>query len=308
MKVLSGGLQTSFQDLGRIGYMHQGVSHSGAMDQDSLRLANWLVGNPIDHVGIEITLIGPEIKFETPLIVAISGASFELTLNGRSIETNQSYRVNNGDVLTFGKCKTGARAYLAVSGKPEIPKMLDSYSTHLTANFGGFRGRALRIGDKISITPYDRKDFRLRTLPDSLRASYTGNYLVRCCNTVESDWFSHDQLNAFENQKFQVSPQSNRMGLRMAGEAIKQDYTKEMLSSGLIQGSIQIPNTGLPIISSVDGQTIGGYPRIANVINSDLPLLGQLKAGDRVSFQLIEKQSAQTLFLEKEMLFKRLFE
>ena len=299
MKIIKQGLQTSFQDMGRSGFMHQGVSLSGAMDTDSLKLANWLVGNEPGAACLEITLIGPTIEFEESIQIAICGAKFELTLNDSPIGNGQTFSVKPGDVLIFGKLIAGARAYLSFSARPELKEFLESTSTHLTANFGGFNGRALKKDDQIKLLA--KKYIKPRVLPPHLTAKYSGNYLLRCTNSVETSFFEK-VADKFFTQQYHVSADSNRMGIRLIGNPLKLDENMSIQSCGLTLGSIQIPPSGLPIISSVDGQTIGGYPRIANVISCDLSVLSQVKANDKVSFTPISVETARNLYAQKTKL------
>ena len=305
MKFIKSGMQTSIQDLGRIGLMNLGVSQGGAMDQDSLKLANWLVGNPTDAPAFEITLIGPVIEFQHSLLIAICGAQFELFLNQTPVDNNCCIKVSAGDQLRFGKLINGARAYLSISAHFQIPRVLSSYSTHLIAGFGGYKGRQIKDNDKLDITP--RNCQIERVLPANWQRNYSGNYLIRCVNSVETELFSKDMSESFFSQSYQVSPQSNRMGIQLEGDFDSLSNSIEITSSGLTLGSIQITPSGKPIISTVDGQTIGGYPRIANVISSDLPLLGQLKASDRVNFTLIEYEYAVTILQNKEQFLQSIF-
>ena len=301
MKILRGGLQTSFQDLGRRGFMHQGVSISGAMDADSLKLANWLVGNDLNQVALEVTLIGPTIEFEESMQIAVCGAHFELSFNETLIKNGRTISVKPGDRLEFKKLLSGARAYLSFSSNPELKESLGSYSTHLTANFGGFKGRPLKDGDEIKFgsRPYTTE----RKLPPELISHYSGNYLLRCTASVESEALEKYQADFF-NRKFKVSADSNRMGVRLIGTPLDISQDISIQSSGLTPGSIQIPPSGLPIISSVDGQTTGGYPRIANVISCDHSILGQLRANDIVSFCLVSLEQAKKLLIDKSRYLK----
>jgi len=287
---MKAGLQTSIQDLGRNGFMHLGVSQSGAMDPTAMKKANWLVNKPIDSPVIEITLIGPKIRFSHDTSFAICGAEFDLYLNGNLVFNDKLVNANQGDILEFDKLLSGARSYMAFSGKLNLLPMLNSYSTHLTSQFGGFNNRAFKDSDSLEITPMP--PVKTKQLNPKFQASYTGNYLLRCIESVESCQFNQQQSDQFFCQSFVVTADSNRMGIRLKSQALQFEKYPEILSSGLVQGSIQIPPSGQAIISSVDGQTMGGYPRIANIISADLPLLGQLKAGDKINFFLVDQAYA----------------
>lgn len=290
---IKAGLQTSIQDSGRIGFQHLGVSKSGAMDPRAMQLANWLLGNSPDSPVLEITQIGPVLIAHAKVSIAICGAEFELTLNNQSINGRKAIVLNPNDRLVFGRLKQGARAYLAIRGSFDVNQQLGSYSTHLTAGYGGYKNRQLLDGDKLYFTT--KPAIKERQLSQRKRPTYSGNYLFRCVDSLESAQFTRNQKDQFLSNSYQISPNSNRMGIRLTGKPIPNSTPVEIVSTGLTQGSIQIPADGMPIISSVDGQTIGGYPRIANVIAGDLPLLGQLKAGDKISFALVDLLTASEI-------------
>lgn len=297
---IKSGMQTSIQDLGRQGQMHNGISHSGAMDLIALKVANWLLSNPLNSPVIEITLVGPVIRFEQDMFIAISGAQFELSLNNKSICNNEKIKVTSGDILSFGKLINGTRAYLSLSTKIDVPKIFNSYSTHLTVNFGGYKGRSFKNGEKLNCLLLDRNKKDDKKVPKYVNNAYTGSYILRCTTSVETNLFTEKQKANFIAKKYSVNANSNRMGIRLNESALEFENPIEITSSGLMQGSIQITPAGLPIISSVDGQTIGGYPRIANIITSDLPLLGQLKANDKVSFMFISHNQANKIFNKQQ--------
>ena len=304
MKILKPGLLTTIQDAGRSGMMHLGVSASGAMDPLSMKLANWLVDKPLTSAVIEITIIGPTIEFQNDLSIAITGADFDLYLNGDLVFVNQSIKVKAGDTLEFDKLNYGARAYLAISADFKIDSVYQSYATHLIASFGGYQGRELAIGDVIQLK--NCRQTKFKALPKQFCFNYSGSYFLRTCQSVESNLFCKQDKQFFHEQAFTVSPESNRMGIRLKGTPLTNSNIPSITSSGLTQGSIQIPPSGLPIISSVDGQTIGGYPRIANIISADLPLLGQIKAGDKIRFAEIDMGLAQSILKQQVGMFSEL--
>lgn len=304
LRFIKPGLQTSIQDAGRTGFMHQGISRSGAMDSVSLLLANWLVSNEINQAAIEITLVGPTIEFTDSYSIAVCGAEFDLTLNDVVIANNEVIYVNKGDVLAFKQLRKGVRAYLAIAGKLNVDEIFASQSTHLTANFGGYKGRQIKSADVLEIQ--DKHKPNKRELPREYRPTFSGSYLLRCIKGLEVDGFDKESTNRFYNSTYKISNDSNRMGLRLDGDAVISGNTVELISTGLVLGSIQVPPSGLPIISSVDGQTIGGYPRIANVISSDLNILGQLKVGDKINCLLISREEALQQVKLKQTFLDRL--
>lgn len=296
---LEAGLQTSIQDKGRQGFYDYGVGQSGAMDRLSLALANWLLGNPLYHPAIEVTLLGPEIEFQEAVTLAVTGAEFDLKLNGKSIGLYEAFDVDKGDRLSFGAAKKGMRAYLAVAADFSIKPQLGSYSTHLTAHLGGFNGRAFTAGDKLAL--YDCRAVDEQVLAPEYKLQFLGDYVIRCIPSVETERFSKVQLKAFQAQSFNVSVDSNRMGIRLEGAKITFEMN-DIVSMGLMPGTIQLPPSGQPIIAGVDAQTIGGYPRIAQVAEVDKPLLGQLRPGDSVTFQLITLEQARSFYQDQALL------
>jgi biotin-dependent carboxylase-like uncharacterized protein len=306
------GLQTSIQDGGRQGLMHQGVSTSGAMDTTAMAMANWLVGKDKTSPLFEFTLIGPAIEFSQSLHISITGAQFELTLNNTPVSSYQTIHVKAGDKLNFGKRLQGARAYMAFSGdllfeNKALPDVLGSKSTHLTAGYGGINGKAIRDNSTFTINfPDIKSQVSLRNIDYKNVPNSGHNCFLRCVSAPESSMFNAAQHENFYQQTFNVNPNSNRMGLRLEGEPINFHLPMNITSSGLIQGSLQIPPSGLPIISSVDGQTIGGYPRIAVVISADLAKLAQLAAGDSVIFVKVSQEQALTILKNKQQQLSQL--
>jgi len=309
---IKAGLQTSIQDAGRQGLMHQGVSTSGAMDTTAMAMANWLVGKPKTSALFEFTLIGPAIEFSQSLDISITGAKFELTLNNLPVPSYQTIHVKAGDKLNFGKRLQGARAYMAFTGdllfeSKILPDVLGSKATHLTAGYGGTDGKAIRNDTSFGINLPDKKSQVPLRVIDHKKVYHPGhNYFLRCVLAPESSLFNAAQRDNFYHQAFRVNPNSNRMGLRLEGEPIDFHRPISIASSGLIQGSIQIPPSGLPIVSSVDGQTIGGYPRIAVVISADLAKLAQLAPGDSVMFVKVSQEQALTILKNKQQQLSQL--
>ena len=304
IEVIKAGMLTTLQDGGRRAYMASGVCHSGAMDRLSMQLANTLLGNQPEHPVLEITLLGATLRVTQAMSVAVCGAVFELSVHQQQghyqVTNNQTINLNPGDVLQFGQRHQGARAYLAFAASPAFAPQLGSYATHLLAAFGGFHGRALQAGDVLPLRDCEIRPSR--QLPASLQPGYSGAYQLRCIDSVETGLFSAAQQTHFYQTLYTVSNDSNRMGLRLSGVAMDTSALAQMVSSGLLPGSVQIPPSGLPILSSVDGQTIGGYPRIANVCSADLFALGQLLPGDTLSFVRVSLEQAFELFAQQQQL------
>lgn len=294
-KILRAGLQTTLQDFGRNGYRAIGIPLSGAIDSYSFQLANWLVSKPLNSACLEIYLIGPEIKFLSEMTIGITGAHFDLTLNGKTIHNNQTIHVKSGDILCFGKCRSGARAYLAFSGKPNYKTILDSLSTDTTSGIIT-TDSPIENGSIIKLIEHSNHSSPIKTIPKELIINYKKSHVIRVTTGLESHCIDHTEL--YSNE-YKVEANSNRMGLRLFGETIRLNNNLEMISSPVTVGTIQLPTNGQPIITLNEGQTIGGYPRIAQVISADLPLLGQLAPNTKVSFYPVAHEKAKQIYYLK---------
>ncbi|WOX06732.1 5-oxoprolinase subunit C family protein [Microbulbifer pacificus] len=306
LRILKAGLQTSIQDGGRSGWMQYGIAKGGAADPVAMQLANSLLGNPPHHPCLEITLTGPDIEFGCDLSIAICGAQFDLTLNGQSIDNDQGIAVKKGDHLAFGPLQSGARAYLALSAETVLPAAFGSLSTHIQTEFGGYCGRALRAGDEIRLRNCRREP--PRQLSNDYQLRYSARPQIRVIDGAEAEMFADTARELFYRTTYSVSAQSNRMGIRLAGNGLDTAGLPQMTSSGLCPGSVQIPPDGSPIISFVEGQTIGGYPRLAHVISADQHLLGQLKPHDRIDFFRVDLDTAIRILRDKTAELSRLIE
>ena len=298
LEIVKPGLLTSIQDLGRFGHQALGVPVAGPMDGFSLRLANHLVGNDADAATLEVTLIGPEILFNAKTTVAIAGAVFEGTCDGRAVPMGASFAVHPGQHLKFGRVVQGARAYLAIAGGILTETVLGSRATHLVSQMGGLTGRALSPGDRLPVLARPaarplRKAFGL-TLPTGGRAR------LRVMPGPQDDWFDADALKALTAVSFRISPRSNRMGYRLEGPPLARAREDELISEPVGMGAIQVPGAGEPILLMADRQTAGGYPKIAHVISADLPMAGQLAPGDFLEFVLCTRQEAIAALIARE--------
>ncbi|QIL91486.1 5-oxoprolinase/urea amidolyase family protein [Microbulbifer sp. SH-1] len=304
LHIVKPGLQTTVQDGGRPGYLRWGLSCGGAADSFAMALGNLLLGNPPDHPCLEVALTGPEIDFRANISIAITGARFDLFHNDTPVTNDEVISVHAGDRLRFGALRSGARAYVALAGDMQLTAMFRSLSTHVIAGFGGMCGRALKAGDTIPLRHC--RQVRQRTLPAQFRLDYRARPLLRVIPGLEARDFSADALRGFYQGGFTVSPQSNRMGIRLQGEPLPVTGLPQQISSGLCAGTVQVPPNGLPIISFVEGQTIGGYPRIAHVISADLHRLGQLSAGAQLDFTPVDRSTAHRILQQKSQLLATL--
>ena len=296
--IVKPGLLTTVQDLGRYGHQAAGVPVAGPMDAFSHRVANQLVGNPIDAATLEITLIGPEIVAEAATTMAIAGAHFDVTCDDRLVPVGESFAVARGQRIKFGRIVQGARAYLAIAGGVQTAPVLGSRATHLVSRMGGFDGRALAAGDRVPIAddPHPRPMRRSAGLVLPSR----GRALLRVIPGPQADWFASDALKTMDGVSFRISPQSNRMGYRLQGPPLVRTDDRELISEPLGIGAIQVPAAGEPILLMADRQTAGGYPKIGYVISADLPLAGQLAPGDFIEFNLCTQQEAVAALIARE--------
>lgn len=309
--VVRAGFLTSVQDLGRIGFRQFGVSVGGALDSHALRVANLLVGNAESAAGVEVTLGGLRLRFVDDRIVAWCGGEFDVRLGSMSVAAGHAALVRAGQELMFNQPKIGCRCWLGISGEIDVPIVLGSRSTDLRTNFGGFDGRALRDGDEIALGKNSKHG---QSLVDLLREQRISSWspphewsspaqrepILRVMRGSDWNRFNDVTIQRFTNEVFIVSPDSDRMGVRLEGIELKRNHDIDLISEAVVPGTIQVPPGGKPIVLLGDCQTIGGYPKIAHVIGVDLPIAAQLRVGDRVRFCEVSLTEAHHLLAERE--------
>jgi len=305
MIVQRAGFLTSVQDLGRTGFRQFGVSTSGALDPFALRVANLLVGNDEAAAGLEITLGGLKLRFEDERIVAWCGGEFDVRIGSRALPAGHVANVKTGDELKFGRPQIGCRCWVAISGGIDAPAVLGSRSTDLRANFGGLEGRTLRDGDVVRLV------HRPGSSPPATEISSWGGPhdwvspgkrypVLRFVRGVDWQRFNASALQRFTGEQFVVSPDSDRMGIRLDGPELKREDETDLISEAVAPGTVQVPPGGKPILLLGDCQTIGGYPKMAHVITVDLGIAAQLRAGDGVHFFEVSLQDAHRLLTERQ--------
>jgi KipI family sensor histidine kinase inhibitor len=275
--VVKPGLFTTIQDLGRPGHRAAGVPLSGAADPVSLRLANRLVGNPATAAALEITLLGPDLRFERDAVVALTGAVFP------GIPSAAAMPVRAGETLSLGHASTGCRGYLAVAGGIDVEEVLGSRSTFSPARLGGLRGLPLAAGDALPVGGAHGNTSRSRVegRPSLVRPS--GTPITLRMIPGEQFAFAGESL---WSSTHTTSSRSDRMGVRLDGPPLGGGNAAGSLPSvAVLPGTVQLPPDGKPIVLLADAQTIGGYPVIGHVIAADLPLVAQLRPGDRVHWR-----------------------
>jgi antagonist of KipI len=287
------------------------------MDPRAHRLANALVGNPADAAALEITFVGPEVEFDDERLVAVTGAEFELSVDGRAERMNSAFSVHVGSVLRCGPRRRGARACLAVAGGIAVPPVLGSRATHLPSAMGGLDGRPLKAGDRLPLGKRGRESFldppkRGRTpFSEAAKKGYdpffgVGEttpvpfFTVRVLPGPQLDRFASDALEVLQSRPYTIDAASNRMGFRLTGPALKHAGAAEMLSDSIPFGAIQVPAAGQPILLMADRPTTGGYPNIATVISADIGIAGQLAPGDSISFVVTTMREAMAALIAQE--------
>jgi KipI family sensor histidine kinase inhibitor len=290
LQILRAGMFTTVQDLGRRGYRAEGVPLSGAADPFALRVANLLVGNDENDAGLEFTLVGPEVKFVHDTVVALGGAEFP------SIPRWRPVAIKGGTTLKIGPSRNGSRGYLAVAGGIDVPPVLGSRSTYVRARLGGHQGRRLINGDVLPLRDVQRPFRNHWRIDERIMPRYSSFAVVRVIPGEHAGQFDA----RWTDRVFKVSTQSDRMGVRMIGDALLRTLTDDLISSVVAPGTIQVPPDGQPIVLLADAQTIGGYPQIAHVIAVDLPVMAQLRPGDEVRFILVTLDDARELIAAQE--------
>lgn len=297
IEVLDGGLLTTVQDAGRFGYQRYGVPVSGALDTMALRAANRLAGNAGDEAALEMTLLGPRLRFRAAATIAIAGADLGALLDDRPLPAWESVNVPEGATLWFSGARDGLRAYLAVAGGLDVPPVLGSRSTYLRSRLGGYEGRALQAGDVLRGARVVVEASR-RSAPGR-RPAYGHEHRLRVLPGPQDDRFSPDGLHTFLSSAYSVTPQSDRMGCRLAGPAIRHCAGPDIVSDGSPLGAVQVAGDGQPIVLMADRGTAGGYTKIATVISVDVCRLAQAAPGDTVRFEAVNLSEAHQALCEQ---------
>ncbi|MGP8243586.1 MAG: biotin-dependent carboxyltransferase family protein [Bryobacteraceae bacterium] len=284
IRVIVPGLESSVQDLGRFGWAHFGVSASGAADPLALRAGNLLVGNAENAAGLEMTLVGAELEFESAAVIALTGSDF-----GSALPLWTPIEIPAGGLVRCTATRGGARCYLSVRGGIQAPKIMGSASAHLITGVGGGR---LRKGDTLAIGD---AAIRRPRKPAHGFPCWAPAATLRATAGPQAEWFGEEIYRI----AYAVSEESNRMGLRLRGPALS-GAGGHMISEGVPLGAVQAPPDGQPIILFVEHQTTGGYPKPANVISADFWRLGQMRPRDQVRFERVAIDQALRLLRRQE--------
>jgi KipI family sensor histidine kinase inhibitor len=288
LEVLDGGLATTVQDRGRAGHRRYGVPPAGVLDAPAAAAANAAAGNGPDRAVLECTVAGPVLRFLRPVRFALAGADLGAVLERSDlgawpVPPAAAVLARPGNVLRFTGRVRGCRAYLALAGGLDVPILMGSRSTDLTAGFGGHEGRPLHAGDLLAVGPGDAEP---RGVGVHAWSGTDDAIVVRVVPGPQDDHFAPATLERFLAASWAVASTSDRAACRLAGPRLEHLGASEVSSEGMVPGSIQVPPDGQPIVMLADGPTTGGYPKIATVVSADLALLAQVLPGSgRVSFR-----------------------
>lgn len=301
IEVLQPGLSTTIQDQGRIGYYDVGIPPSGALDQYSLLAANLLVGNADDAAALECAYLGPQLRFTTPTVVAVTGAEIVPRINGEERPQWEAFPVAEGDVLDFGYLTAGARAYISVAGGIAVEPVLGSRSTYALGAMGGYQGRPLQEGDALP-TPDETKGIPGRSVPAHLRPSVGPEAEIRVVMGLYDHRLSAEGRRTFLETEWTLTPVADRIGFRYKGAELEfvereQPFGAGSDPSNIVDapypiGSIQIPGGVEPIVLHRDAVSGGGYAMVATVISGDMDIVAQSAPKARTRFVEVDLDGA----------------
>lgn len=315
MEVMGAGMLTTVQDMGRRGYASHGFQENGACDKYAFQMANLLAGNQ-EKSGqtavLEFTVKGAELRFSSAEIIALTGADMLPAINGKPIPMYCPVQTKAGDVLTMGMAVHGLRTYLAVYGGIDVPLVMDSRSTSLKCGLGGYHGRALQPGDVLKSDATSReirlfakqilgKAERWRQEAEKMQAAWLGRHgrneqcgvqILRIVPGPQEEAFTTKGMNTLATSEYRLAADSDRMACRLEGPVIETCHGSDIISDGIVEGSVQVASDGMPIVMMADHQTTGGYAKIGTVISADIPRLAQMRPGETVMFRFVTAREA----------------
>ncbi|MCM5556872.1 biotin-dependent carboxyltransferase family protein [Pleomorphomonas sp. JP5] len=293
IEILSSGALNTVQDRGRRGLLSSGVSRSGAMDIQALDAANALLGNDADAAAIEVAAFPFRLRFASATTVAVTGAVAETRLSGRRLPPWWAIAVKEGDELTIDPPTVGARVYVAIGGGVDVPLLLGARATELKSGYGGHEGRGLKRGDRLPVrrrAPGKLPDGGVGAPPPPGRSD--ADRPLRVLPAAEWSDFSEGAHQRFLSVGWRVTAEADRQGCRLDGPELMRERRRELLSHGIVPGTVQVPPAGRPIVQLAEANTCGGYPKIATVIEADLWRLGQAMPGDELRFAVVGRNEA----------------
>ena len=310
IEVLAPGLLTSLQDRGRPGLAHLGIGRTGAADLPALRLAQALVGNPPDACALEITLTGPTLRLHRDAEIALTGAPVAAEADGRALPGWTPLRLRAGSVLRLGGMRHGCRSYLAVRGGIDVAAVLGSRSQDLNAGLGPLGGRALRAGDRLPLGAADRVPCGADRAAWSIdpRPWFDGAAArpLRLLAGTHGGLLDAASREALFTAPFRIAAASNRVGCRLDGTRLALLAPLELVSEGVVAGTVQLPPNGQPIVLFCEHPVSGGYPRIGQLAAADLPRLAQRRPGDALRFAPVDAGEAARLLEAREQRLARM--
>jgi biotin-dependent carboxylase-like uncharacterized protein len=303
IRILNPGLSTTVQDLGRPAYYNIGIPLSGAMDRFALRAANMLVGNDEGAAVLEAVFMGPKIEFTADAMVAVTGAELPPKVNDEIRPMWSSFSVKRGETLSFDYLKSGARAYIAISGGIDVPVVLGSRSTYTLGALGGHEGRKLQSGDELGVEKAAKPVKEGRSVPAKLRRLPTAGVELRTLPGLYWHRLTEGSGRQFFEDTWKVAPEADRIGYRFrGGRALefvprKQPFGAGSDPSNIVDacypyGSIQVPGGSEPIVLHRDAVSGGGYMMVGTVISADMDLIGQLQPHTSTKFVKVDMREA----------------
>lgn len=313
VKILTPGLSTTVQDLGRPGYYHLGIPLSGGMDRFALRSANMLVGNDEGAAVLEAVFLGPEIEFPQAATVAVTGGELPPKVNGEDRPTWEAFQVKPGDKLSFGYLKSGARAYIAISGGIDVPVKLGSRSTYTLGALGGHEGRALKAGDTL---PLGQGGTGGGSIPANLRRGPGNPAELRMLPGLYWHRITAEAGKQFFADTWKVAPEADRIGYRFKG-GHPLDFVprtppfgagsdpSNIVDACYPYGSVQVPSGTEPIVLHRDAVSGGGYMMLGTVISADMDLIGQLQPHSPARFVEVTMDQALAARADRKAAIQR---
>ncbi len=286
-RVIDAGPLTTVQDAGRPGLRRYGIPPSGAMDQFAYRVANLLAGNPEDAPALEAMFPGLALEALADTTVSVTGADLDAHIDNRPAPLWAAVRLSRGSRLELRSLRSGCRAYVAAAGGFEAPRLLGSRSTFLKGRIGS----PVQTGDGLEAAAAPTHP-PCRALPADLMRPLPATYAIRVILGPQTDYFTERGLATFQRTEYTVSPKSDRQGVRTEGQPIETVKGSDIITDPTPLGAVQVPGDGQPIILLRDGQSTGGYAKIATVISADLDWFGQMVAGDTLRFCAVTRDEA----------------
>jgi len=299
-KVLRGGTHTSFQDSGYINKQHLGITSGGVVDSDLYELSNKILNNHKDTPVLEFSIQGPSLKLSSNncRVVICGNVYFTITKLNKTFKgrPNQSYLLYKGDIIDILSTLNSNYGYMSIEGGFDLQKEFGSFSTLTISNIGSNNGKKISINQKIYIK---KNGSNINSSINFEKGDDDNSSIIRVVRGPQMNYFFQKTIKKFFNSQFKISNSSNRMGIRLTNNICKAAKSHNIDSEGITKGSIQIPGDGNPIVLINDHPTIGGYPKIAIVILSDLSKISQLPIGSAFNFKEVSIKEAENLFYNK---------